>query len=90
MGDLCFKCGTERLDAPGIGTFCPNRDCDAGECTTQECIDKAKQALAAMTERFRLKRELAALAETMSPERLRALIETATTPARSEERRAGE
>lgn len=24
----CFKCGTELLDAPGIGLFCPNKECD--------------------------------------------------------------
>ena len=75
MGEPCFKCGTERLLAAGIGTFCPNRDCDAGECTTQECIDNSNAALAAMTERFRLKRQLAELADRLSPEQLKALIE---------------
>ena len=24
----CFKCGTELVDAPGIGLFCPNKACD--------------------------------------------------------------
>jgi hypothetical protein len=24
----CFKCGTTLLDAPGIGLFCPNKECD--------------------------------------------------------------
>jgi Skp family chaperone for outer membrane proteins len=24
----CHKCGTELIDAPGIGLFCPNKECD--------------------------------------------------------------
>jgi len=24
----CYKCGTELVDAPGIGLFCPNKECD--------------------------------------------------------------
>lgn len=24
----CYKCGTELVDAPGIGPFCPNKECD--------------------------------------------------------------
>ena len=24
----CYKCGTELMDAPGIGPFCPNKECD--------------------------------------------------------------
>jgi hypothetical protein len=24
----CYKCGTPLVDAPGIGLFCPNRECD--------------------------------------------------------------
>jgi hypothetical protein len=24
----CYKCGTELVDAPGIGLFCPSKDCD--------------------------------------------------------------
>jgi hypothetical protein len=24
----CYKCGTELMNAPGIGPFCPNKDCD--------------------------------------------------------------
>ena len=24
----CYKCGTDLVDAPGIGLFCPNRECD--------------------------------------------------------------
>ena len=25
---ICYKCGTELMDAPGIGLFCPNKACD--------------------------------------------------------------
>lgn len=25
---MCPACGTETVDAPGIGPFCPNPDCD--------------------------------------------------------------
>lgn len=24
----CYKCGTDTVDAPGIGHYCPNEDCD--------------------------------------------------------------
>ena len=27
----CHKCGTELLNAPGIGLFCPNQDCDVAD-----------------------------------------------------------
>ena len=27
----CYKCGTPLLNAPGIGPFCPNRNCDVGD-----------------------------------------------------------
>jgi hypothetical protein len=26
--DPCYKCGTTLIDAPGIGPFCPNKECD--------------------------------------------------------------
>ena len=29
----CFKCGTDLLDAPGIGPFCPNKECDVADNT---------------------------------------------------------
>jgi hypothetical protein len=32
----CYKCGTELVDAPGIGLFCPNKECDV--------IDNTKNA----------------------------------------------
>ena len=27
----CYKCGTPLMNAPGIGPFCPNRDCDVSD-----------------------------------------------------------
>ena len=27
----CYKCNTALLDAPGIGTFCPNKECDVAD-----------------------------------------------------------
>jgi hypothetical protein len=27
----CYKCGTELIDAPGIGLFCPNKECDVAD-----------------------------------------------------------
>ena len=35
---LCYKCGTELVNAPGIGPFCPNRTCDVFDCTSGEEI----------------------------------------------------
>jgi len=32
--DPCYKCGTPLIIAPGIGPFCPNRDCDVADDTT--------------------------------------------------------
>ena len=29
----CYKCGTELVDAPGIGLFCPNKQCDVFDNT---------------------------------------------------------
>ena len=29
--DPCYKCGTPLITAPGIGPFCPNRDCDVSD-----------------------------------------------------------
>jgi hypothetical protein len=30
----CYKCGTELVDAPGIGLFCPNKECDVFDSTS--------------------------------------------------------
>jgi len=27
----CYKCGTELINAPGIGPFCPNKECDVAD-----------------------------------------------------------
>ena len=29
----CYKCGTELINAPGIGPFCPNKECDVMDNT---------------------------------------------------------
>jgi hypothetical protein len=31
--DPCYKCGTPLMIAPGIGPFCPNKDCDVSDNT---------------------------------------------------------
>jgi hypothetical protein len=31
--DPCYKCGTPLLNAPGIGPFCPNKECDVSDNT---------------------------------------------------------
>ena len=31
--DPCYKCGTPLLNAPGIGPFCPNKECDVADNT---------------------------------------------------------
>ena len=28
FGEACPKCSTLLMDAPGIGPYCPNKDCD--------------------------------------------------------------
>ena len=31
---FCYKCGTQLVDAPGIGFFCPNKECDVMDNTS--------------------------------------------------------
>jgi hypothetical protein len=35
----CYKCGTELMNAPGIGLFCPNKECDVLDNTSDESIE---------------------------------------------------
>jgi hypothetical protein len=35
----CYKCGTELMNAPGIGLFCPNKECDVLDNTSGESIE---------------------------------------------------
>ena len=35
--DPCYKCGTPLIDAPGIGPFCPNKECDVFDNT--KCVE---------------------------------------------------
>jgi hypothetical protein len=34
----CYKCGTELVDATGIGLFCPNKECDVFDSTSGTTI----------------------------------------------------
>jgi hypothetical protein len=34
----CYKCSTELVDAPGIGLFCPNKECDVFDSTSGTTI----------------------------------------------------
>ena len=36
--DNCFKCGTPLVNAPGIGPFCPNKECDVADNTSDNTI----------------------------------------------------
>jgi hypothetical protein len=31
---FCYKCGTQLVNAPGIGFFCPNKECDVADNTS--------------------------------------------------------
>lgn len=35
----CYKCGTELMNAPGIGPFCPNKECDVVDATSGNKIE---------------------------------------------------
>ena len=35
----CYMCGTELINAPGIGPFCPNKECDVIDNTSGEQIE---------------------------------------------------
>jgi hypothetical protein len=35
----CHKCGTDLMDAPGIGLFCPNKECDVVDDINGESIE---------------------------------------------------
>lgn len=38
--DPCYKCGSMLVNAPGIGPFCPNKDCDVFDGPFSETEDK--------------------------------------------------
>ena len=38
---VCYKCGTELVNAPGIGPFCPNRDCTVADAVSGETVEFA-------------------------------------------------
>ena len=35
----CYKCNTDLMDAPGIGLFCPNKECDVMDSTSGETVE---------------------------------------------------
>jgi len=37
--DPCYKCGTPLINVPGIGPFCPNKECDVIDNTKNEDIE---------------------------------------------------
>lgn len=39
----CYKCGTPVINAPGIGLFCPNKQCDVADATSGETIEIATE-----------------------------------------------
>jgi hypothetical protein len=41
----CYMCGTELMDAPGIGLFCPNKSCDVKDGPFEEPEEKPKSLL---------------------------------------------
>ena len=43
--DPCYKCGTPLMNAPGIGPFCPNKDCDVKDDIVEEVEEEPKTLL---------------------------------------------
>jgi hypothetical protein len=45
--DPCYKCGTPLMNAPGIGPFCPNKECDVKDETVieEEIVEEPKSLL---------------------------------------------
>jgi len=41
--DPCYRCGTPLIIAPGIGPFCPNKECDVFDSTNGETIEFENQ-----------------------------------------------
>jgi len=41
----CHKCGTELMNAPGIGLFCPNKECDVNDGPFDEPEEEPKSIL---------------------------------------------
>jgi hypothetical protein len=42
--DPCYKCGTPLMNAPGIGPFCPNKECDVSDGPFEE-VEEPKSLL---------------------------------------------
>jgi hypothetical protein len=43
--DPCYKCGTTLINAPGIGPFCPNKECDVADGPFIEEVEEPKTLL---------------------------------------------
>jgi hypothetical protein len=43
--DPCYKCGTPLMNAPGIGNFCPNKNCDVQDGPFEEVEEEPKSLL---------------------------------------------
>lgn len=41
----CYKCGTALVNAPGIGPFCPNKECDVKDSPLVEELEEPKSLL---------------------------------------------
>lgn len=41
----CYMCGTELINAPGIGPFCPNKNCDVKDGPLEEVEEEPKTIL---------------------------------------------
>jgi len=71
----CYKCGTPLLNAPGIGPFCPNRNCDVvdgpfledDEIESEEEIDEEDPRVKARIKRWKLDHPL----DTLKNQRVR-------------------
>jgi hypothetical protein len=42
---MCYKCGTELLNAPGIGLFCPNKECTVADAVNGETVELPEPTL---------------------------------------------
>lgn len=77
--EACPRCGAWTLMAPGIGPFCPNLDCDAGDDLRPDWKDRAPSEADLLFRKLRGigKTEAAALEDNAAPDLAEALKQTA-------------
>jgi hypothetical protein len=79
----CFKCGTELIDVPGIGPFCPNKQCDvADNVLNAEPIVFVDTVTVPEPQEFAVKQDYSAIAEwdaTLKEEMAQATQDTVDT-----------